>query len=101
MTVTLASEYRFQGSRPIIPRTGTVKKPTGPTATTYPKAITTGERKIGTSSAGSSQRRPGRSVRTTRNARSAPSGTAMAVIPAATMRVLPNARWKSVSMNTN
>ena len=34
MTVTLAIEYRFQGSRPISPRTGRVKNPTGPTATT-------------------------------------------------------------------
>ena len=34
MRVTLAIEYRFQGSRPIKFRTATVKNPTGPTATT-------------------------------------------------------------------
>ena len=49
---------------------------------------------------GSSQLRPGTSVRTIRKARMAPSGTAITVMPAPTMRVVEKAAQKSESANT-
>ena len=50
---------------------------------------------------GSSHERPGRSVRTMRNARALPTGTAIAVIPNARIRLVQTARWKSSSAKTN
>src|SRR5216684_494716 len=50
--------------------------------------MTIGESTIGTSRAGSIRRLPGRSVRTTRKASTPPSGTAIAVMPAASASVI-------------
>ena len=62
--------------------------------------MTTAETKIGTSTNGSSQERPGTSVRTIRKASIAPRGTAMTAMPAAISSVVPNAVQKSPSANT-
>ena len=50
---------------------------------------------------GSSHSRPGTSVRAIRNARPAPSGTAIIVMPDATSSVVPNADQNSGSLKTN
>jgi hypothetical protein len=60
-----------------------------------------GDNTIGTSSAGSIKRFAGRSVRTTRKASSPPSGTAIAVIPAARTIEVRKARAKSGSPKIN
>src|SRR5712664_98241 len=90
--VRLAREYKFQGADPKTCLVQRVKKPTGPAATTYPNPRTTGERKIGIRTIGSRKLLPGRSVRTSKNANTLPSGTATKVIPSATSAVVVKAR---------
>ena len=62
--------------------------------------MTTAETKIGTRISGSSRPRAGTSVRTIRKASTAPSGTAMTVMPAAIATVVKKAVQKSSSPST-
>ena len=63
--------------------------------------MTTAETKIGIRITGSSHARPGTSVRAIRKASPAPSGTAIAVMPAASSKVVPKAVQNSGSASTN